>query len=103
LELQHGPHVKLTVEDTGHGIDPSILDRVFDPFFTTKEQGGGTGLGLSVVHGIVKNNGGAIAVERSPGRGTTIHVFFPATGAAPEQSPVEAVSLPHGTERILSC
>lgn len=100
-ELQNGPHVELTVKDTGHGIDPSILDRIFDPFFTTKGQGVGTGLGLSVVHGIVKSHGGAIEVESHPGKGTTFHVFFPAIEAAAELPAGEAVPLPCGRERIL--
>ena len=100
-ELQHGPHVKLTVKDTGHGIDPSILDRIFDPFFTTKEHGAGTGLGLSVVHGIVKSHGGTIVVESLPGEGTTFHVFFPAIEATAELPAVAAVPLPRGRERIL--
>jgi two-component system, cell cycle sensor histidine kinase and response regulator CckA len=101
LELQQGPHVKLTVMDSGQGIDPSILDRIFDPFFTTKEQGVGTGLGLSVVHGIVKSHGGAIAVESLPGAGTSFHVFFPAIEAAAELPAAAAVTLPRGRERIL--
>ncbi|MFZ2447884.1 MAG: response regulator [Syntrophobacteraceae bacterium] len=100
-ELQHGPHVKLTVKDTGHGIDPSNLDRIFDPFFTTKEQGVGTGLGLSVVHGIVKGHGGAIVVESRPGEGTAFHVFFPAIEAAAEQPAMVDAPLPRGRERIL--
>lgn len=100
-ELQPGPHVKLTVKDTGHGIDPFVLDRIFDPFFTTKAQGVGTGLGLSVVHGIVKSHQGAIVVESLPGEGTTFHVFFPTSGTAAEIPAVVEVPLPRGRERIL--
>ncbi len=99
--LNPGPHVELTVKDSGQGIDPSILDRIFDPFFTTKEQGAGTGLGLSVVHGIVKSHGGTIAAESLPGAGTTFHVFFPAIEAAAELPSSAEVSLPCGQERIL--
>lgn len=100
-ELLYGTYVRLTVKDTGHGIAPSILDRIFDPFFTTKKQGVGTGLGLSVVHGIVKRHGGAIEVESVPGQGTSFHVFFPAMEAAVEKPVVQAGALPGGSERIL--
>jgi two-component system, cell cycle sensor histidine kinase and response regulator CckA len=99
--LQPVPHVKLTVKDTGHGIDPAIVDRIFDPFFTTKEVGAGTGLGLAVVHGIVKNHGGAIEVESFPGKGTTFQVFLPAVESAPELEAAQAAPLPRGQERIL--
>jgi PAS domain S-box-containing protein len=100
-ELQYGPHVKLAVKDTGHGIDPSILDRIFDPFFTTKKHGVGTGLGLSVVHGIVKSHGGAIEVESHPGKGTTFYVFLPEIESAAELPAGAALPLPCGRERIL--
>ena len=60
--------VRLEVEDTGHGIDPAILDRVFDPFFTTRPPGVGTGLGLSIVSGIVRDHGGDVSVESEPSR-----------------------------------
>ena len=70
--------VQLTVADTGQGIAPDILDRIFDPYFTTKGKGKGTGMGLSVVHGIVKNCGGDIQVESEPGRGAVFRVFLPA-------------------------
>ncbi len=93
-------HLKLTVRDTGHGIDPIILDRIFDPFFTTKEQGGGTGLGLSVVHGIVKGCGGSIEVESRPGEGTTFTVLFPAVDAVGSIES-EVLILPRGHERVL--
>lgn len=75
------PCIRLSVADTGHGIDGSILSRIFDPFFTTKKQGEGTGMGLSVLHGIVKNCGGIVSVETDtlPGKsGTRFNIYFPA-------------------------
>lgn len=69
--------MKLTVSDSGHGISPLVIDRIFDPFFTTKPPGEGTGLGLSVVYGIVKDQGGWIDVRSSPGRGAAFEVFLP--------------------------
>jgi two-component system cell cycle sensor histidine kinase/response regulator CckA len=76
LVLASGRYLKLSVRDTGHGIRPEILQRIFEPFFTTKPVGEGTGLGLSVVHGIVKGHGGDIHVESSPA-GTVFHVYLP--------------------------
>jgi PAS domain S-box-containing protein len=75
--LQPGPYLKLSVGDTGQGMDPKVVHRIFDPYFTTKEKGEGTGLGLAVVHGIVKSHGGFLSIESQPKKGTTFHVFFP--------------------------
>jgi len=73
-----GKYVVLCVTDTGHGIDTIIQKKLFDPYFTTKEVGKGTGMGLSVVHGIVKSHDAAVQVQSQPGKGTTVKVFFPA-------------------------
>ena len=76
-DLRPGSYVRLTVSDTGHGIAPDIIERIFDPYFTTKEMGQGTGLGLSVVHGIVKSHGGDITVDSQLERGTSFHIYLP--------------------------
>jgi CheY-like chemotaxis protein len=93
-KLEEGKYLRLFVGDDGSGMDRATMNRIFDPFFTTKKQGEGTGLGLSVVHGIVTSHGGAIAVTSQPGEGTAFHLFFPlATEAveaaveAPNESP----------------
>jgi PAS domain S-box-containing protein len=100
-ETKPGPHIQLTVRDTGHGMSSDILKRIFDPFFTTKEKGVGTGMGLSVVHGIVKSYGGTVIAYSEPGKGSTFKVFFPAIERRREPGIMAEKLIPKGTERIL--
>lgn len=74
-----GSHVVMTISDTGHGIDPSSIERIFEPFYTSKGKTGGTGMGLAVVHAIASCNGGSIHVDSDPGKGTTFTVYLPCT------------------------
>ncbi|MFH1489870.1 MAG: ATP-binding protein, partial [Pseudomonadota bacterium] len=101
LDLNPGPYLKMSVKDSGYGMDPETLKRIFDPYFTTKEKGVGTGMGLAVVHGIVKNHGGAITVESAPGEGTTFNIFFPRIEQDVKREVKALEPLPVGTERIL--
>jgi nitrogen-specific signal transduction histidine kinase/ActR/RegA family two-component response regulator len=94
--LAPGPYIQLQVTDTGSGIPPAVLERIFDPFFTTKRVGEGTGLGLSLVHGIVADFGGAVDVDTREGAGTTFTVWLPASGEAPARVVDVAGVLPHG-------
>jgi signal transduction histidine kinase len=94
--LEPAQYVRLAVSDTGSGIPPAVLERMFDPFFTTKRVGDGTGLGLSLVHGIVADFGGAIDVATQAGTGTTFTVWLPAAGETPRPAAEAAGELPHG-------
>jgi CheY-like chemotaxis protein len=96
-----GPYITLSVKDTGHGMTSNTIERIFDPYFTTKKPGEGTGLGLAVVHGIVKACGGAITVASKPGEGSAFQVFFPRVIDAISGGTELPASLPKGTERIL--
>ncbi|WP_224984759.1 hybrid sensor histidine kinase/response regulator [Geomonas agri] len=101
-DLPPGPYLKLTVKDSGHGMDQKTMEQIFDPFFTTKGHNEGTGLGLSVVHGIVRNHGGGITVSSRPGLGATFEVLLPRIAAVQNDSLLqpEAASMA-GSGRIL--
>jgi two-component system, cell cycle sensor histidine kinase and response regulator CckA len=101
-ELPAGPYVRLCVQDTGRGMEPQTLARLFEPFFTTKENGSGSGLGLSIVYGIVKQGGGRIHAESAPGSGSKFVVHLPRVFEAPaEDSPPAAAPLTRGSGRVL--
>lgn len=99
--LRKGPYILMSISDSGKGMPPDILDRIFEPFFTTKRRGQGTGLGLSVVHGIVTGHGGTITVETRPGKGTIVHVYLPKTETEPRETAKRIQKLKKGTERVL--
>jgi PAS domain S-box-containing protein len=101
LELAPGPYVRLKVSDTGQGIEPDVTERVFDPYFTTKPPGKGTGLGLAVVHGIVKRHGGDIRLRSQLGKGTTVEVFLPIVEAEAINLKEDSEPLPTGKGRVL--
>ncbi len=101
IDLRPGPHLKLSVSDTGAGMDAQTIERIFDPYFTTKEVGKGSGLGLSVVHGIVKRHDGAITVKSEPGKGTAFSVYIPRVDVQSETTMIVDDPLPRGSERIL--
>ena len=100
-DLTAGDYLKITVNDTGPGIEPEIIERIFDPYFTTKEMGKGSGMGLSIVHGIVQNHSGAISVDSKLGKGTTFSLLFPAVDEKPKIEPETINEIPRGHETIL--
>jgi len=100
-DMLPGLFLKLAISDTGHGMTADVQDRIFEPFFTTKEKGEGTGMGLSVVHGIVIRSGGIITVSSEPEKGATFNVFLPAVTSAAKKETRSESPLPSGTERIL--
>jgi len=99
--LKPGSYINLTVTDTGHGISPEVMEKIFDPFFTTKEKGEGTGMGLSVVHGIVLSHGGDICVYSNPGKGSTFKVYLPVIKSRLKLEERVERPIPTGNERIL--
>lgn len=100
-DLNPGTYVRLSVRDTGHGIERELLDRVFEPFFSTKGPFEGTGMGLAVVHGIVKRHDGFIRVSSEVGRGTTFDLYFPKLAVAEASGDSNAKDVPRGHGRIL--
>jgi PAS domain S-box-containing protein len=101
LDVEPGCYVALTVSDTGPGITPDIIDRIFEPYFTTKEIGKGTGMGLSVVHGIVKSCHGKITIHSEAGKETVFQVLLPVIDAETQLKVEKPGTLPNGTEHIL--
>ncbi len=102
LDMTPGQYVMIAVSDTGSGIAPDILDHVFEPFFTTKPEGEGTGLGLSMVYGFVKQSGGHAKIYSEPGQGTTVRLYLPRTRQGEDiVIPTEAGPIAGGTETIL--
>ena len=99
--LKPGPYMRLTISDTGYGMEPEVLERIFEPFFTTKPTGEGTGLGLSVVHGIVKNHDGNIRVYSEPGHGSSFNIFFPKIESDSPDEVKHTESIRGGKESIL--
>ncbi|MDW7980845.1 MAG: PAS domain S-box protein [Verrucomicrobiales bacterium] len=101
-QASRGPHVRLSVIDTGHGIPPDVLPHIFEPFFTTKQPGKGTGLGLATVYGIVRQHSGWIEVDSQPGKGTAFHVYLPiSTQRQPTPGPADSLQICQGNNETV--
>ena len=102
-DIKPGRYQRISISDNGHGIPQEILERIFDPFFTTKKKGEGTGLGLSVAHGIIKNHNGRIMAYSEPGQGTTFSIYLPLLQSQdePDSAGSGPMALPLGRENIL--
>lgn len=94
--MKEGPHVRISVTDTGTGMDAATINRIFEPFFTTKPERTGRGLGLSMVSGIVERHGGGVMVASRPGKGSTFHIFFPATEEPEKKAEPKAAGVLRG-------
>src|SRR5208337_5042780 len=101
IGIKPGPFFKLSVSDTGSGMDAATMQRIFEPYFTTKEVGIGTGLGLAVVHGIVKRHEGAVSVQSIVGKGTTFCIYIPEIELEDEHPSKTFDELAKGKETIL--
>lgn len=101
IDLHAGPYVRISIKDTGGGMAPEVINRIFDPYFTTKEKGVGTGLGLAVVHGIVKKYGGAVTVESELGKGSCFHIYLPKAANSDPTQVEHPEPVRGGSERIL--
>ncbi len=99
--LAPGPHIRIAVSDNGPGIPLDILDRIFDPYFTTKAVGKGSGIGLSVVHGIVKSHQGTVRVKSRPGQGTIFEVLFPLKGCEPDGMELKKLPVERGRQESI--
>ncbi len=99
--IKAGSYVKISITDTGIGMDKFTQQRIFDPFFTTKEMGRGTGLGLASAFGIIKNHGGTITVNSEVGHGSSFNLYLPLSDNTPEQEPTSDIRIEQGSETIL--
>jgi len=101
MNIHEGEYVKMTISDSGHGIDPEIIDNIFDPFFSTKDITEGTGLGLAVVHGIIKGHRGGIKVHSNPGEGTCFEIYLPKSQTTDFETDPDTEMIDHGRLCIL--
>jgi CheY-like chemotaxis protein len=102
INLKPGSYLRLEASDTGCGMDKATMKKIFEPYFTTKEKGEGTGLGLSVVHGVVKSIGGHITVYSEPGEGCTFHIYLPVIESSiSRMDTLYGSPIPTGTEKIM--